>query len=179
MSLKLVNESIVMKRFEVTSLHRHLNTLMRYRGDKFAAFVSKNTHKLDSVLKHIQKHIVDLRPTGPNIEAYGKAEEELFKQFAEKDEKGEPMFDQRGYKIPDEKGAEFKEAYDAFKKSDEHKEAFAALEEYQKKREEYLNGEIEVEIHKIYSYHLPADITGADRYPIEDYIVETEIEPGS
>lgn len=174
MSLKLVSESIVMKRAEVADLHRHFNTLMRYRGDKFAAFVSKNTHKLDSILKHIQKAIVDLRPTGKDIEEYGKAEEDLFKSFANKDEAGNPIFDQRGYNIPDEKKDEFNAAFEALKTSEEHKAAYDRLIKYQEDRKEYLNGELEVQIHKIYEHHLPADITGADRYPIEEYIVEVD-----
>ena len=174
MSLKLVNESIVMKRAEVANLHRHFSTLMRYKGDKFAAFVSKNTHKLDSVLKHIQRAIIDLRPSGKDIEEYGKAEEELFKSFATKDDAGNPIFDQRGYNIPDEKKDEFNAAFEALKTSEEHKDAYDKLVKYQKDREMYLEGELEVQMHKIYDHFLPSDITGADRYPIEEYIVEVD-----
>jgi hypothetical protein len=176
MSLKLMNDPIVIKRREVYGLRQAFQNLMKYPGEKFSAFVSKNAKRLDGIIENARKKVEEIKPTGDKIDNYIKAEEVIFTTYAKKDAAGKPIHTPQGfYDIPKEVQDQLND--DLKQVREEHKEAWDRIEDFKKQQEDYMDTEIELDIHRIYSFNLPSTITGADRYHIEDYIVERDVEP--
>jgi len=173
MTLKTSSNPMTLKRAEVFQLINHFRNLGKYKGEKFAAFFSKNLHRLDSKMKSINKHIDNLRPAPEELKAFADAEEKLFVEYAKKTLDGSPvMKGPNSYDIDPGRKTEFDTKLKEMRESDEHKDAWDRIERFQKEQTEYLDGETDFEPHRIYDEFLPEDLTGNDRYPIEDFIIE-------
>ena len=115
MNVKITNR-------EVIALHQALLSVGNLRGAKFAYAVGKNQDKTTGILKLLQKTTEPY----PEYKDADQARIELCKQFAAKDDKGNPITEQSHngpqFKIANQ--ADFDTALEAFKES--HKDVLAA-----------------------------------------------------
>ena len=140
-----------MKRKEVINLYRNLNSLGALKGVKFSYGVSKNMNLLKSEVESIEKAIT----ASEEFIVYDKARVQLAKEFAEKNEKGEPIVKGQEYVIRDEKKFE----KELKKLQEEHKEVLEARKQQIDDYAKLLEEEIEVKVHKIKLEDVPADIS--------------------
>ena len=143
-----------------------------YRGAKVSAFVSKNMYILSREMKRINQMIEDKRPTKEQLKDYVEAEKKMFESYAKKDGQGNAIHDQRGkYDIPPEQSEAFDAALKELRESDEYKVAWQLVIDFNDFEKEMRSELVKIDFHHIFETDLPEEMTGQDRFPIEEFIV--------
>jgi hypothetical protein len=168
--MKIQNVMLTLSYNEIELLMRAFKTMLKFPGEKFSYFVSKNINILNSKLKEVDAYYKSVAPEQTDrVKDFSKKETELFESFCTKLPNGKlKLIDGYRYDIPETK----KEELDAekeilYKEYEDVLEIFNASEEAVK---EFKEKKIEVEFFSINRSDLPGMITAENRLPIEDLI---------
>jgi len=153
-----------MKKNEILTLFRNLNTLGQLQGVRFAYAVSRNLAVLKPEIEALEKASF---PT-PEFLEMDKERIKLVEEYAEKDEKGNPKKKGNEYVIPEDKQGDFKNAFEVFKL--EHKELFDAREKQIDEYNALLQTESEVKLHKVSLADVPQKITVQQMNSISSFV---------
>ena len=160
-----------MKKSEILTLFRALNTLGQLQGVKFSYSISRNLAILKPEIEALEKASA---PT-PEFLEMDKERIKLVEEHAEKDEKGKPKKKGNEYVIPEDKKEDFENAFEAFKI--EHKELYDARE---KQIEEYtalLETESDIKLHKVNLADVPQNITVSQMHSISSFVEDSILSP--
>ena len=153
-----------MKKSEILSLYRALNTLGQLQGVKFAYGVSKNVAILKPEIEALEK----ASAASPEFMEMDKERIKLVEEHAEKDEKGKPKKKGNEYVISEDKKEDFENAFEAFKL--EHKELYDAREKQIEEYNALLETESEVKLHKVNLADVPQNITVQQMHTISSFV---------
>jgi hypothetical protein len=156
-----------MTREEAVTFWRSLSNLGSYKGAKFAYAIAKNRSKLESEYKLIQKMQSTVQPS--SLKKFDERRIELCKEYADKDENGNPSLENNNYVISQRRD-EFENTIRELQK--EFEPSFKEFEENQIKFNNFLSEEIEVDIHTIPMSIIPEDMTAKDMEIIIGMITE-------
>jgi hypothetical protein len=162
--------TLKIKRRTSENYSRGLSQMMSYRGQKFSYAIVKNMRAFEKFLKEL----ADYHKTHPieKEEEFHQKRIELCEQFAEKDENGKAIIENRAYKLPEDQ-TEFKAAFEALK--EEYKVTVISIEQRDEEARAFADEEVEVEIFTIREEHMPDDISGEHRVFLEFMIDESPI----
>lgn len=153
-----------MKKTDILSLYKGLNSLTGLRGVKFTYGVAKNIRVLHDEITALEKAV----EADAKFQEYDTARVALAKEHAEKDEKGEAKVNNNQYVITD-KGA-FEKEHEKLR--DEFSEAITARENQLLEYKSLLEENVEVELHKINISQVPEDISTEQMFAILPIIEE-------
>lgn len=158
------------KRKEAVNLFNSFGRLGSHKGVKFAYAIAKNKKKLESEQKAITVAQSKIQPKA--IQEFDKKRIKVCCEYADKDENGNPKLDKNNYSISEERRIEFDKAIDELQK--EYEPSFKEMENNQKEFNDFLDEDIEVDLHLIPMSVVPDTITVNEMDIIFPMIVEEE-----
>lgn len=153
-----------MKKKDILSLYKGLNSLGGLRGVKFTYAVAKNIRVLHDEITSLEKAV----EADEQFQEYDKKRVELAKEHAQKDEKGEPKVENSQFVLEDQKAFEKEHAL----LRDEYADTIAKRENQLAEYKELLEEDVAVELHKINISQVPDDISTEQMYAILPVIEE-------
>ena len=158
-----------MKNKQLFTMNNSLSLLDELRGEKFAYAIAKNQEKIEREIKILQKVLKN--PSEDNNIEHRKYENErlvLAKKHSVKDKKNKPVITQNNYVIEDI--GSWTKDFDALK--EEYKKILDERKDIEKRNNEILEIDCEIEFHKIIRSDVPADISPKQYKIIIDMITE-------
>lgn len=165
---------VTMKRGELLELHASLQRVSGFKGRNFAYAVAKNRKFVKREIDEMQL----LLDPSPEYQKYDEERIELCKQFADKDDKGEPMLEPNAQGQPTFVGLdpnpEFQEKVDELK--EKYSDAMNERDEKVKEYRELLEKDGTFNLYAIRLSQIPDEITGEQLTGIMILIEDDSIE---
>lgn len=159
-----------MTKGETISLYNNLQKLGNLKGVKFAYARARNISLVKPEIEALEKAL----EASDEFKKYDEERVELAKEFAKKDEKGNPVKvkNAQGQEIFDglENNPEWELAFEALK--EENKEVLEARDEQVKEQNELLKTASTLQLYKVALSDVPADISGTQMEWISEMVSE-------
>ncbi len=155
------------KRGEAERIGLDLMSVVQLPGQKFSYAVMKNLKQMEAILRDNNKFRQSL-PV-PKFEEYEKKRIDVCLEFATKDEAGNPVIENKSYIIDNREEFDKQIALLGV----EYKETIDAMADRDVKFNEYLQEEVEIEIHTVNEPDVSQYINGEQRMKIEFMLTDT------
>jgi hypothetical protein len=154
------------KRNQLEVIQKALYGIGQLPGEKISYFFSKNINLLKREFERMNKHIESIRPEKTEkITEFLKEDEQIHKDFTNKDDQGNPIIKNGQYDIPQENIPSLKFALAQL--ADKYPDESKAFDDYKKALDTYMTNDVTVELHTISRGHLPEQLTGFQRVELE------------
>lgn len=166
--------TITRKRSEVLMLYKVFVSPKVYnlQGSKWAYFVDKNEMQIESILKEQARFVQkETEKRGDVPKEFIEAEKALIAQFADKDEKGNVIYDENNsFRIHNDT----KDEYDAARATlyEQFGEVGEKIKRYTEVINQYYDEEIKIDLHVITEENLPEQIDAMTRRMMREFIVD-------